>query len=180
MSKRKLRATVPGTAADAVRRLADEPTFAPHAPDIVSIEQTGPGEHRWVVAFRTGVAQWVQESAVHVSGLDGDDRAGKARPHHVRGESTYRIEFEQTDGDFQEYGGTWTATDGPDGCEVEYVVRYRTSVPHFAGAIDSAIGRVLVRTALSVLNGLFGSATVTSGGHFLRDLPEGSPSHAIR
>ncbi len=160
MSKRKLRATVPGTAADAVRRLADEPSFAPHAPDIVAIEQTGPGEYRWVVAFRTGVAQWTQESTVD------------AREN--------RIEFEQTDGDFQEYAGTWTATDGPDGCEVEYVVRYRTSVPHFAGAIDSAIGRVFVRTALNVLNGLFGTATVTSGGHFLRDLPEGSPSHAVR
>jgi ribosome-associated toxin RatA of RatAB toxin-antitoxin module len=111
-----------------------------------------------VLSFRGGVARWTQQNRV----------------------TPGRIDFTQTDGDFQSYEGHWTATDGPDGCTVEFAVRYRTSVPHLAGAIESAAGRVLTRTGLAVLTGVCGPARVTRGHHFLQDLPEGSLPHAVR
>lgn len=173
MAKRILKATVPGTAAGVIERLAAVETFPPYAPDLLSVtrDDTHDDTHdgtrdalpdgdssAWVVAFRGGLARWTQRQRV---------TAG-------------RIDFEQVDGDFQRYAGHWTATDGPDGCEVEFGVDYRTSVPHFAGAIESAIGRVLARTALAVLTGACGPVHLTKGQHVLRDLPEGSLPDAVR
>jgi hypothetical protein len=157
MAKRTLKATVPGAAADVIRRLGADQTFPAHAPDLLSVTRDGDTSD-WVVAFRGGVARWAQRNRV---------TAG-------------RIDFEQTDGDFQQYAGHWAAADGPDGCEVEFTVRYRTSAPHLAGAIESAIGRILSRTALAVLTGVCGSARLTKGHYFLQDLPDGSLAHAVR
>jgi hypothetical protein len=154
MAKRTLKAIVPGDAADVIRLLSRGETFPAHAPDLLSVSNEGD----WVLAFRGGVARWTQTNRV----------------------SADRIDFEQTDGDFQQYAGHWIATDTPDGCEVEFTVRYRTSVPHLAGAIESAVGRVLTRTALAVLTGVCGSARVTKGHYFLQDLPDGSLAHAVR
>ncbi|MEU6023267.1 SRPBCC family protein [Micromonospora sp. NPDC047134] len=157
MTTRTLKAVTGGTAADLIRRLADDETFPAYAPDLVAVHRDG--DHSdWVLAFRGGVARWTQRRRVLAD----------------------RIEFEQTDGDFQEYAGHWSATDGPDGCEVEYTVRFRTSVPHFAGAVESAAGRVLTRTALAVLEGVGRTARLTRGGRILSDLPEGGSGHAIR
>ncbi|GAA1739798.1 SRPBCC family protein [Luedemannella helvata] len=157
MAKRALTAIVDGTADDIIRRLAHDETFPAYAPELLSVDRDG-DRSDWVLAFRGGVARWTQRRRV----LPG------------------RIEFTQTDGDFQDYAGHWAATDGPDGCAVEFAVQFRTSVPHLAGAVESAAGRVLTRTALAVLEGVAGPARVTKGRHFLQDLPDGSPSHALR
>lgn len=157
MTKRTLTAVVDATADEVIRRLAADGTFPRHAPDLLEVTPDG-DRSEWVLAFRGGVARWTQENRV----------------------TPGRIDFTQTDGDFQSYDGNWTATDGQDGCTVEFSVRYRTSVPHLAGAIESAAGRVLTRTALAVLTGVCGPARVTRGHHFLQDLPEGSPPHAVR
>ena len=105
----------------------------------------------WALPFRGSSARWVQ---------------------HSRRTGAGRIEFEQTDGDFQHLRGAWSATDLADGgCEVAFEVNFSTSVPHLAGAIDSAIGRVLVRTAHQIMSASGGPVRVTAGGHHLRDLP---------
>jgi hypothetical protein len=156
MTSRTLKATVPATAAEVIERLADETAFTAYARDIVSVSDTGDGLRRWVLAFRGGTVRWVQRSRG-----PGD------------GPQPYRIEFEQVSGDFQHLKGAWTSTDLPDGCEVVFDVSYSTSVPHLAGAIDSAVGRVLVRSAHQVMFAVGGPVRVTAGGHHLRGLPEG-------
>ncbi|MEU8041604.1 SRPBCC family protein [Streptosporangium sp. NPDC049078] len=156
MTSRILKATVPATAAEVIERLGDEATFPAYARDIVSVSDTGDGLRQWVLAFRGGTARWVQRSQG-----PGD------------GSQPYRIEFEQVSGDFQHLRGVWTSTDLPEGCEVVFDVNYSTSVPHFAGAIDSAVGRVLIRSAHQIMFAVGGPVRVTAGGHHLRDLPEG-------
>ncbi|MEU0939522.1 SRPBCC family protein [Embleya sp. NPDC005971] len=168
MTSRTLKAALPCSAASAIERLRDERAFPDRAAEIVSVRDVGDDLREWTLAFRGGTARWTQRTR---------DASGGQQP--------YRIEFEQVDGDFQQFGGAWTCTDTDDGCEAVFEVGYRTSVPHLAGAIDSAVGRVLVRVAHEILVGVGGGARITSGGHHLRDLPvastpEGSPSHALR
>lgn len=153
MTSRTLKATVQATPAEVIGRLGDDLAFAGYADDIVSVSDAGDGLREWVLAFRGSTATWVQRS-----------RRVSAGPE------SYRVEFEQVSGEFQHLQGAWTATAGPSGCEVVFEVRYRTSVPHLAGAIDSAVGRVLVRTAQQVLSAVAGPVRITAGGHHLRDL----------
>lgn len=152
MTTRVLKAVVPATSAEVIERLGDAAAFPAYADDIVSVSGTGDGDQRWVLAFRGGTANWVQRSG---------------RPAG----QPYRIEFAQTDGDFQRFEGAWTSTDVDGGSEVTFQVRFSTSVPHLAGAIDSAVGRVLLRSAHQVIHAVGGPARVTAGGQYLDDLP---------
>jgi polyketide cyclase/dehydrase/lipid transport protein len=157
MTTRFLQATLRASAADVIDRLADDLAFPEYANDLVSVTDAGDGLRTWVLAFRGGAATWTQ----------GTRRAA---------DNPLRVEFAQLSGQFQQLVGSWTATDTADGCEVSYEVRFSTSVPHLAGAIDSAVGRVLVRAAHQVLSAVGGPARVTKGEQFLSDLAEKTPS----
>ncbi|TDD17248.1 type II toxin-antitoxin system RatA family toxin [Nonomuraea diastatica] len=157
MTSRVLRATAPMPADDVIERLGDEPAFPAYAGDLLSVSDAGGGLRAWVLAFRGGTAAWVQRS---------------------RRTEPYRIEFEQVHGDFRHLKGAWTVAGVPGGCEIAYEVGYSTSVPHLAGAIDSAAGRVLIRAAHQIMSAVAGPVRVTAGGHFLSDLPE--PRDAVR
>ena len=157
MTSRILKATVGASAADVITRLGDDSTFADHASDLVSITDAGNGLRTWVLAFRGSTATWTQGT-----------RPGADDP--------LRLEFAQITGQFQHLYGAWTAVDTADGCEVTYEVDFRTNVPHLAGAIDSSVGRVLVRTAHQIISAVGGPARVTKGAHLLWDLAEKAPS----
>ncbi|MEU9860949.1 SRPBCC family protein [Streptomyces sp. NPDC047971] len=157
MTTRVLKATVSASAAEVIERLADGSAFPSYAEDIVSVAPTADGDQEWVLAFRGGVARWVQRTRPVV-------RTDEGAP---TGEGPYRIEFEQVSGDFQHLEGAWTSTDVPGGSEVVFEVGYSTSVPHLAGAIDSAVGHVLLRSAHQVISAVAGPARVTAGGHHL-------------
>jgi ribosome-associated toxin RatA of RatAB toxin-antitoxin module len=156
MTSRVLKATVPAPAATVVELLADEAEFPAYAPDLIAVADAGAGAREWVLAFRGGAATWTQAT-----------RRSDDVPH--------RIEFAQLRGDFQHLVGSWTCTDRPDGCEVAFEVDFGTSVPHLAGAIDSAVGRVLIGVAYQVLAAVGGSVHVTAGGHHLSDLDQQRP-----
>ncbi|GAB3113207.1 hypothetical protein GCM10027160_16540 [Streptomyces calidiresistens] len=159
MTTRKLTATVPGQATEVWRLLCDPLAFPRYAGDIRSVSpaddnaDAATGPHTWVLGFRGGTATWTQRTR-----LVGE------------GPTPNRIEFLGVSGDFQQLMGSWTVTELPRGCEIDYEVHYRTSVPHLAGAIDSAVGRVLVRTAHRIITAVGGPARITAGEHHLRDL----------
>ncbi len=157
MTTRILKATVQASAADVIARLGDESAFPEYANDIVSITDAGDGLRTWVLAFRGGTATWTQGTR----GVEGDP---------------LRLEFAQVKGQFQHLVGSWSAADTADGCEITFEVRFSTSVPHLAGAIDSAVGRVLVRTAHQIISAVGGPARVTVGATLLWDLAEKTPS----
>lgn len=210
MTTRTLKATMPCSAAELIERLGDDLAFPAHAPDIISVADAGDGLRRWVIAFRGGTAQWVQrdhgpesDPAGALAAAPAGDPAGDpasrvpertqrrtaprthGRPPAEPGSRPYRIEFEQVDGDFQRFGGSWTGRDLPIGCEVTFEVDFSTNVPHLGGAIDSAVGRVLLRSAHQILHAIGGPVQVTAGGHHLWDLPgildtERTPADAVR
>jgi hypothetical protein len=198
MTTRTLKATMPCSAAELIERLGDDLAFPAHAPDIISVADAGDGLRRWVIAFRGGTAQWVQRDRGPESDAAGapPSRApGQAerrtaprthgRPPVDPGSRRHRIEFEQVDGDFQRLSGSWTSGDLPEGCEVTFEVNFSTNVPHLSGAIDSAVGRVLLRSAHQILHAIGGPVQVTAGGHHLWDLPgildtERTPADAVR
>ncbi|MET9350275.1 SRPBCC family protein [Streptomyces termitum] len=154
MTTRTLKATVAAPAAEVVERLADGAFLTAHAADVRSVSDAGDGLQSWELAFRGGTARWTQR-VERTGGFGG---------------APYRLGFTQTDGDFQEYEGAWTAVDVPGGSEVVLTVGYRTSVPHLAGAIDSAVGVVLVRAAHQALSAVAGGEVrVTGGAHWLGD-----------
>ncbi|MFE5483396.1 SRPBCC family protein [Streptomyces sp. NPDC056527] len=186
MTTRVLKATVPASAADVIERLADGLAFPSYAEDILSVAPTADGDQAWVLAFRGGTAGWVQRTGpaerhapagARATGRTGRDGRADVRPSDsadvrpgegdTTGEQSYRIEFEQVSGDFQHLKGTWTSTDVPGGSEVAFEVSFSTSVPHLAGAIDSAVGHVLLRSAHQVISAVGGPARVTAGGHHL-------------
>ncbi len=154
MTSRILKATLPAGAVDLMQRLDDQVAFPGYAGDIASVTDVGEGLQQWELTFRNKSARWVQRTW----------RSGDPQQPN-------RIEFEQVTGDFQHLRGSWTTRDVPEGCEFTFEVNYATSVPHLAGAIDSAVGRVLVRSAYQVLRAVGGPAHVTAGGHYLWDLP---------
>ncbi|MFB7370315.1 SRPBCC family protein [Streptomyces sp. NPDC056222] len=180
MTTRVLKATVPASAAEVIERLADGAAFPSYAEDILSVADTVDGDQEWLLAFRGGTAGWVQRyeraDRADVQRSESADRADVQRSESadVRpteratpAEQSYRIEFEQVSGDFQHLKGAWTSTDVPGGSEVAFEVSYSTSVPHLAGAIDSAVGHVLLRSAHQVISAVGGPARVTAGGHYL-------------
>ncbi|GAA3412535.1 type II toxin-antitoxin system RatA family toxin [Streptosporangium vulgare] len=161
MTSRTFKATVWCSAEDLIEQLGDDRAFPACAPDILSVEDIGGGLRQWVLAFRGGTAEWVQHS------------------RDLVGAQPYRIEFEQVTGDFHDFRGSWTTEDLAEGCEVTYQVDYSTSVPHLAGAIDTAIGRVLLRSVRRILDGICGPIHVTAGGEYLWDVPEATGVHGV-
>jgi ribosome-associated toxin RatA of RatAB toxin-antitoxin module len=140
--------------AAAFARIADFARFPELAEDVRAVEvHDGTGSTRdsdWAVNFRRGVMRWNEwESIDH-------DRL--------------RIEFDQTDGDFAEFHGSWQLTPATDGCEVSFVLTYDFGVESLAGIMDPIAERVVKRVVRSVLFGLFGDVTVLEGGEALADL----------
>ncbi|MEV6908147.1 SRPBCC family protein [Amycolatopsis sp. NPDC051071] len=127
--------------------LREQERFPDFSADILAVEAAGKDLHKYVLAFREGVARWTQSAEIG--------------PRHLG--------FEQTDGDFVSFGGSWSVSGEPGGSSVTYRVTFRTSVPQLAGAIDPMIARVLLRAAADVVTGLAGPAEILTGGEALRD-----------
>lgn len=140
--------------------VADFTRFPDLAEDVHAVETT-PGTPRmsdWEVNFRRGIMRWTEREAVD----------------HQR----LRIDFEQTDGDFEEFRGSWHLTDAPLGAEVHFEVTYDFGIESLAGIMDPIAERVIKRAICSVLAGLFTDLAVREGGEALDDLaqPVGGPN----
>ena len=107
----------------------------------------------WVVNFRRGLMRWHEEETVDADAL--------------------RIDFDQTDGDFAEFHGSWQLTPVLGGAQVMFDVTYDFGIESMAGLMDPIAERVIKRVVCSVLSALFGDVTVTEGGEALADLNPG-------
>ena len=134
-------------AAELFSLLREQQRFPDVSGDLVAVETIERDLHDYVLAFRDGVARWTQRTET----------------------GPLRLQFEQTEGDFVSFGGSWEVSEEPAGSTVTYRVAFRTSVPHLAGAIDPMVARVLLRAAADVVTGLAGQAEIVSGGNALRD-----------
>lgn len=132
----------PETVFDRIHDFARYPDFT----DVVrsvTVHQISQEEETsdWEVYFRNGILRWTES--------DRFDRAGLV------------ISFDQIDGDFAEFSGTWRIdADGPDSL-VAFSADFDFGIPSLAGILDPVAQRVFKETIARVVLGLFdGKATV--------------------
>ena len=139
----------------AFSRISDFEPFQQLAEDIRSV-QTNPGnpdrDSDWCVNFRRGLMRWNE-----IEILDPVART---------------IRFEQTDGDFERFEGSWLVAAEGAGSRVDFAVTYDFGIESLVGIMDPIAERVIKRAVCSVLGSLFGEITILLGGEALTDLAE--------
>jgi ribosome-associated toxin RatA of RatAB toxin-antitoxin module len=112
------------------------PELSPHV-ESTEVHQTRPeptGSSSWVLLFRSGLLQWSE-----------DERFLKDQ---------LRIEFEQTDGDFDTFAGFWTlAQDGED-CVLHFECDFDFGIQSLEGILDPIAERVIKETVAWAVVGL--------------------------
>lgn len=141
-----LRALVPFTDPDACfRRIGDFERY-PELVDVVrsvAVHPPEPGGREysdWEVYFRNGILRW----------SEADRKDGAAR----------LITFEQTDGDFDSFRGSWVVTAAGAECAVTFETEFDFGIPSLAGILEPIAERVFKETIARVLAGLFGTVRV--------------------
>lgn len=94
----------------------------------------------WSVNFRNGVLCWSER-----------DRIDPVKHH---------IEFEQIDGDFHRFAGTWQVTATGSDVLVLFTAEFDLGMPSLAAIIDPIAERTLRENMQSILSGLLGSDVV--------------------
>jgi ribosome-associated toxin RatA of RatAB toxin-antitoxin module len=133
------------------------PSLSPDVRSVVTREIAAPGDLRsdWVMNFRRGIMSWTE----------------RERLDHDR----LRVEFAQVDGDFEDFRGSWRFIPGAGGVEVMLDVTYDFGVESLVGIMDPIAERVIKRSTLRVLTGLFGEVEVLAGAEALVDFPAVDP-----
>lgn len=127
--------------------------LAPHAESVV-VHRGRPestGSSSWELHFRSGLLQWSEDERFLVDEL--------------------RIEFEQTEGDFDVFGGTWTLAPTDDtvgtgadavGTRLHFECDFDFGIPSLEGILDPIAERVIKETVAWAVVGMH--ERVTFGG----------------
>ena len=144
----------PATAFDAIVDFARYPSLAEDVRRVQTNVSGMPDGHQdsdWEVNFRRGIMRWNE--------LEVIDR------------DRLRIDFDQTDGDFEDFHGCWQVTAlGEWQAEVWFEVSYDFGIESLVGIMDPIAERVIKRAICSVLSGLFGDIQILEGAEALTDL----------
>lgn len=136
---------VPAADADVVfDRVCDFTHYAEYT-DAVREVIVGPAvdgmiESEWSVYFRNGILCWSERDYI-----DRDARA---------------IAFEQLDGDFDQFSGTWSVEPVGDDVRVVFTASFDLGMPSLAPIIDPIAERTLRENMQSILRGLLGQDIV--------------------
>lgn len=149
MRRVEIRAFLPGSDAGVVfDRLAKFERY----PDLVDVVRSvqivsPPGSQpvisRWEVYFRNGILAWTEADQLRRSDLT--------------------IEFDQVEGDFDEFSGSWVLTGRDDGAALVFACAFDFGVPSLASIIDPVAERVLTETIQLILRGLFAVVEFPAG-----------------
>jgi ribosome-associated toxin RatA of RatAB toxin-antitoxin module len=90
----------------------------------------------WVVEFRGGLLCWREEDWFDAERL--------------------RLDFRQTEGDFDEFFGGWQLEQTADGVRTALIADFDFGVPSLASIIEPVAERVLTDVTRLILTGLFG------------------------
>jgi ribosome-associated toxin RatA of RatAB toxin-antitoxin module len=104
----------------------------------------------WEVYFRNGILRWTE--------VDRFDRHGLT------------ISFDQLDGDFAEFCGTWRISVDPAGCLIHFAAEFDFGIASLAGILDPVAERVLKETIARVVIGLFDDTEVVGDERLARTL----------
>ncbi|MDN0197946.1 SRPBCC family protein [Streptomyces sp. S.PNR 29] len=125
------------TVYDSIARFDRFPELAPHVSS-TTVHGSLPdakGSSSWELHFRSGLLRWTEE-----------DR-------FVRDE--LQIQFEQTDGDFDTFAGTWALTEQGGDVAVHFEVDFDFGIPSLEGILDPIAERVIKETVAWAITGLF-------------------------
>lgn len=121
-----------------VFRFERYPDLAPHV-QATTVHEAYPaavGSSSWELNFRSGLLRWTERERFHRDEL--------------------RMEFEQTDGDFDSFTGSWTLTqDGPD-TALRFEAEFDFGIPSLEGILDPIAARVIKETVAWTVAGMFG------------------------
>lgn len=97
----------------------------------------------WVVEFRNGLLRWTEQDWF--------------RRHELR------LDFEQTEGDFEEFRGGWVLEPTGGGVRTALVADFDFGVPSLASIVEPVAERVLTEVTQLILLGLFGDRVHLQG-----------------
>lgn len=140
MRRVEIHAVIPGTNADHVfDTLSDFRHYAELVDTVVSVEmhrETGnEAESSWVVKFRNGLLKWTERDWFKREEL--------------------KLEFEQIDGDFEEFTGAWRIEQQGGDVKVALIVDFDFGVPSLESIVNPVAARVLTDVTQQILIGLF-------------------------
>lgn len=132
---------VPEAAADAVfARISDFEQYAAHTPAVREITidgvSDGSSSSTWSVNFRNGVLRWRE--------TDRFDPIAR------------RIEYQQIDGDFETFDGSWQVSQEGSTVRVTFRASFDLGMPTLAPMIDPIAERALKDNITAILVGLLG------------------------
>lgn len=141
----EIESLVPAATADEVfARISDFARYADYTDAVreVTTTATSPGviESQWSVNFRNGILAWSERDHI-------DDRART-------------IAFEQLDGDFEHFSGTWSATTTGHDVAVLFTAEFDLGMPSLAPIIDPIAERTLRENMMAIIRGLLGENVV--------------------
>lgn len=91
----------------------------------------------WEVEFRNGLLRWTERDWFRRDQL--------------------RLDFDQIEGDFDEFYGGWVMTQEPDGVRLAMIADFDFGVPSLASIVEPVAARVLTDVTQQILIGLFGA-----------------------
>jgi ribosome-associated toxin RatA of RatAB toxin-antitoxin module len=118
------------------------PDLAPHVrrTTVHDAYPSPAGSSSWELHFRSGLLRWTEDERFDRGAL--------------------RMEFEQTDGDFDSFTGSWVLTqDGPD-TELRFEADFDFGIPSLEGILDPIAERVIKETVAWVVVGMFDDVTL--------------------
>jgi ribosome-associated toxin RatA of RatAB toxin-antitoxin module len=125
-----------GTVFENVMQFSRYPDLSPHV-QAATVEETRPsaaGSSSWELLFRSGLLQWSEEERFLKEQL--------------------RVEFEQTEGDFDVFGGFWTFQQDGDDCVLHFECNFDFGIDSLAGILDPIAERVIKETVAWAVVGL--------------------------
>ncbi|MHC5907055.1 type II toxin-antitoxin system RatA family toxin [Streptomyces sp. S6] len=136
-----LEALVPAQSAQdvfhAVRRWERFPELAPHV-EATTVHATHPEpdcSSSWELHFRSGLLRWTERDEFLVDKLE--------------------IRFEQTDGDFDSFDGTWTLVQEGADVRLRFAAEFDFGIPSLEGILDPIAERVIRETVAWSVTGMF-------------------------
>jgi ribosome-associated toxin RatA of RatAB toxin-antitoxin module len=145
----ELDALIPAEQAEAVlhavRRWERYPELAPHV-NATTVHASYPdpkASSSWELHFRSGLLRWTEDDTV------------------VPEEGAIR--FEQSDGDFDSFSGTWSVRQSGADVTVRFDADFDFGIPSLASILDPIAERVIRETVAWALTGLYPAVRIQGG-----------------
>jgi ribosome-associated toxin RatA of RatAB toxin-antitoxin module len=148
MSAICVEASVAGVeATDAFEAVCDLDGYPALADSVLAVRSEGMVDGRavshWSVSFRDGVLRWSEEDR-------RDDRR-------------LTLDFDQVEGDFESFSGSWSVAGAEDGCTVRFDAAFDFGMPSIGAMLDPLAEAAIYDNVVQMLAGVFGdSIQVTS------------------